>query len=114
LIDTGIHVVLVDRKLPGLPADTVVADNLSGAMQAVEHLLAGGYRRIACIAGPLATTTGSERLLGYRMALERAGMAADDSLVRVADYREQGGAKPCKNCSNMNRPPMPSLYPTTG
>ena len=105
LIDAGIHVVLVDRKLPGLPADTVVADNLSGAMQAVEHLLAGGYRRIACIAGPLAVTTGSERLLGYRMALERAGMAADDSLVRVADFREQGGRQAMQELLEHEPPP---------
>ncbi len=114
LFDAGIHVVLADRKLPGYRADTVVADNLSGAMQAVEHLLANGYRRIACIAGPLATTTGSDRLSGYQMALGQAGMAVDGSLVRVADSENGAGAKPCKNCSNESRPRMPSLYPTTG
>ncbi|HTW07800.1 MAG TPA: LacI family DNA-binding transcriptional regulator, partial [Acidimicrobiales bacterium] len=91
LLEAGIHIVLADRKLPGHQADTVVADNVSGAKQGVEHLLAGGYRRIACIAGPLTVTTGSERLLGYRMALEQAGIEVDDSLVRVADFREQGG-----------------------
>lgn len=91
LFDAGIHVVLVDRKLPGTQADTVVADNIAGATQAVEHLLANGYRRIACISGPLTTTTGSERLLGYRMALERARLPVDDALIRVADFREEGG-----------------------
>ncbi len=96
LLDAGIHVVLADRKLPGHQADTVVADNLSGAMQGVEHLLAGGYRRIAFIAGPLAVTTGSERLLGYRTALEQAEISVDDSLVRVADFREQGGRRAMK------------------
>ena len=92
LFDAGIHVVLADRKLPGYQADTVVADNLSGAKEAVAHLLANGYRRIACITGPLAATTGAERLLGYRMALEHAGMEVDDSLVRVADFSRAGGA----------------------
>lgn len=91
LLDAGIRVVLVDRKLPGTQADTVVADNIAGATQAVEHLLANGYCRIACISGPLTTTTGSERLAGYRMALERAGVPVDDSLIRVADFREEGG-----------------------
>jgi LacI family transcriptional regulator len=91
LLEAGIHVVLVDRKLPGAHADTVVADNIAGAVQAVEHLFANGYRRIACISGPLSTTTGSERLSGYRMALEGAGLPVDDSLIRVADFREAGG-----------------------
>jgi LacI family transcriptional regulator len=91
LREAGIHVVLADRKLPGHQADTVVADNVAGATGAVEHLLGSGYRRIACIAGPLSSTTGSERLLGYRMALQQAGVAVDGSLVRVADFREHGG-----------------------
>jgi LacI family transcriptional regulator len=91
LLNAGIHVVLVDRKLPGAQADTVVADNIAGARQAVEHLLENGYRRIACISGPLSTTTGFERLAGYRMALEQAGLPVDDSLNRVADFREEGG-----------------------
>ena len=29
--------------------------------------------------------------MGYRMALERAGLPVDDSLIRVADFREEGG-----------------------
>ncbi|MGZ4391853.1 MAG: LacI family DNA-binding transcriptional regulator [Gaiellaceae bacterium] len=91
LLNAGIHVVLVDRKLPGAQTDTVVADNIAGAQQAVEHLLENGYRRIACISGPLSTTTGSERLAGYRMALERASLPVEDSLIRVADFREEGG-----------------------
>ncbi len=91
LLEAGVHVVLVDRKLPGAQADTVVADNIAGATQAVEHLLANGYRRVACISGPLSTTTGSERLAGYRMALEREGLPVDDSLIRIADFREEGG-----------------------
>ncbi len=52
LFDAGIPVVLADRKLPEHLADTVVADNIAGAMQAVDHLLANGYRRIACISRP--------------------------------------------------------------
>ena len=91
LADAGIHVVLADRKLPGHKADTVVTDNQGGAMQAVEHLMQGGYRRIACITGPLSATTASERLLGYSKALEQAGIAADSCLVHVGDFREPSG-----------------------
>jgi LacI family transcriptional regulator len=105
LLDAGIHVVLVDRKLPGTQADTVVADNVSGAMQALEHLLANGYRRVACISGPLTTTTGSERLLGYRMALELARIAVDDSLIRVADFREEGGHQAMRELVAQEKPP---------
>ena len=91
LVDFGIPVVLVDRTLPAQQADSVLVDNVSGACEAVSHLLAGGYRHVACITGPLTTTTGYQRHVGYCKALEDAGVALDDSLVRVADFRELGG-----------------------
>lgn len=91
LAEAGIHVVLTDRSLPGHQADTVVADNLSGSLQAVQHLVDNGYKRIACITGPLSATTGSERLMGYRLALQQSGIAVDESLIGVGDFREEGG-----------------------
>jgi LacI family transcriptional regulator len=91
LVDFGIPVVLVDRTLLGQQADSVVVDNVSGACEAVSHLLSGGYEHVACITGPLTTTTGYQRQVGYGKALKEAGVPLDDSLVRVADFRELGG-----------------------
>ena len=91
LVSSGIPVVLIDRVLPGREADAVIADNVSGAYEAVRHLLAGGYEHVACVTGPLTITTGSQRHAGYCKALEEAGMALDNSLVRVSDFSEEGG-----------------------
>jgi LacI family transcriptional regulator len=91
LVNFGIPVVLVDRTLPAQQADSVLVDNVSGACEAVSHLLAGGYKRIACITGPLTTTTGYQRQVGYHKALKEAGVAPDESLVREADFRQLGG-----------------------
>jgi LacI family transcriptional regulator len=91
LLNFGIPVVLADRTLPAQQADSVLVDNVSGAHEAVNHLLEGGYERIACITGPLTTTTGQQRYVGYCNALEAAGIVVDDSLVCVADFRELGG-----------------------
>lgn len=91
LHEAGIPVVLADRLLATFPADSVVVDNAAGARQAVGHLAANGYRRIACITGPLTTTTGADRYSGYRQALADAGLPQPESLARVADYLETGG-----------------------
>ncbi|MGA3217239.1 MAG: LacI family DNA-binding transcriptional regulator [Acidimicrobiales bacterium] len=91
LLNFGIPVVLADRTLPTQQVDSVLVDNVAGARQAVEHLVGGGYERIACITGPLTTTTGYERHVGYRKALEETGVSVEDRLVRVADFREDGG-----------------------
>ncbi len=91
LVNSGVPVVLADRTLPSQSADSVIVDNVSGAYQAVTHLLTGGYKRIACVTGPLGTTTGSRRYVGYCKAIEESGLTVDDTLVRVADFREAGG-----------------------
>lgn len=66
--------VLIDRCLPGIVADCVVADNLGGAYRAVEHLLALGHRRIACISLPDAPSSVVDRVRGYEQALRDAGI----------------------------------------
>ena len=105
LLDSGIPVVLADRKLPGEPVDTVVSDNVAGARKAVAHLLENGYRRVACIAGPLQTTTGSERVLGYRAALDEHSIGFDEKLLRIGDFREAGGEKAM--CDLLGQRPRP-------
>lgn len=41
---------------------------------ATNHLIACGYRKIACIAGPQNKTTARHRLDGYRNAMRRASL----------------------------------------
>jgi LacI family transcriptional regulator len=91
LAEFGIPVVLADRTLAGQQADSAVVDNVAGAYEAVSHLLAGGYQRVACITGPLGTTTGHQRHAGYAKALGDAGVPLDEALVKVSDFRELGG-----------------------
>ncbi len=105
LASSGTPVVLVDRKLPDQGADTVVVDNVLGATQAVAHLLAGGYQRVACITGPLSTTTGLQRYQGYARTLEQAGVPVHDRWVRVADFREAGGRAAMQELLALAEPP---------
>ncbi len=91
LRDAQIPAVLADRTVKDPDVDSVMIDNAGGARRAIAHLIDGGYRRIACITGPLDKTTGSGRYAGYRSALRAAGLDFDESLVQVANFREAGG-----------------------
>jgi LacI family transcriptional regulator len=73
-------------SLAGLPFD-----NLQGARDATRHLTELGHREIAFIAGPADHADAVERLVGYRMALEEAGIAFDENLVEQGDFLEAGG-----------------------
>ena len=92
LAEDGFPLVLIG-DLPGGDISSVDVDNRAAARNAVEHLLSCGHRRIACITNaPLSSYTATEeRLLGYRDALEAAGIAYDDALIRYGAYTPQSG-----------------------
>lgn len=60
----------------GADADrpSIVVDNHGGAVQAVEHLVATGRRRIVHISGPAGNLEAEARLAGYLQAMARAGL----------------------------------------
>jgi LacI family transcriptional regulator len=78
----GTAFVFVDRLATPLVADSVVTDNLTGAREAVTHLLATGRRRIGYLGDELAIPTAEQRFLGYCQALAAAGIAIDHGLRR--------------------------------
>jgi len=69
----------------------VDVDNADGAAVATAHLIAGGRRRIATIAGPADMPPGVDRLIGWRSALTDAGL--DDSLVEWGDFSPESGTE---------------------
>ena len=87
----GIPVVTVDRRHTEDGLDCVLVDNVAGGKLAADHLAGNGFTRIACITGPLTTTTGADRLAGYRQALEGRGLPVLPELARVSDFTEDGG-----------------------
>lgn len=56
----------------GAGRPSIVVDNHGGAVQAVEHLIATGRRRIAHISGPAGNLEAETRLAGYLEAMARA------------------------------------------
>ncbi|HSW08329.1 LacI family DNA-binding transcriptional regulator [Aquabacterium sp.] len=83
--------VVVDREIDDLAADLVEVNHEAGGFLATQHLLQLGHRRIACIAGPQALSSARQRVQGYQRALQEAGLAADDQLLRCADFTSAGG-----------------------
>lgn len=98
-------VVLVDRELPDLEADRVLADHRQGGRLATEYLLGLGHRLIACIAGPPDLSTGSERLAGYRDALAAAQIPPDDTLVIQGAFNLDSGYQAMRQLLALDNPP---------
>jgi DNA-binding LacI/PurR family transcriptional regulator len=87
----GLPTIELDRASGLERAHTVMADNVSGAREAVAHLTGLGHTRIAMIVGNQDISTARERLQGYREALEEAGLPYQEDLVVPGNHREADG-----------------------
>lgn len=85
-------VVFVDRAGNNFPADTVLATNVTGATEAVRHLIMHGHRRIAYLGDYTAIPTARSRHQGYLAALAEEGLRPSDSLV-VQDLHDIGASE---------------------
>lgn len=93
LIDSGIPIVCVDRKLAQSTLDTVVIDNEKGGYLAVSHLLEQGHQRIAILTSSPQFSSFEERQKGYEKALTEAGIEIDRDLIREGDPRSSEDAR---------------------
>ncbi|MDQ1730770.1 MAG: LacI family transcriptional regulator [Pseudonocardiales bacterium] len=105
LLEAKMPVVAIDRAIRGAQMDSVRVDNAQGAAEATKHLLAVGYRRVACITGPQRATTAGQRLKGYERAHRAAGVGLDPHLVRHANFRQQGGYEAMESLLALPEPP---------
>ena len=92
LRDAGKPVIMLSHAVESFPCPVVRADNRSGIIQAVDHLVDHGHRRIA-FAGCLVQTDITERLSAYLEALASHGIEADHDLVFEATDNLEGGGE---------------------
>jgi LacI family transcriptional regulator len=71
--EQGLSVVFVDRPPVGLIADAVLTNNYEASVQATQHLLDAGHRRIAHLGDELSISTARERRRGFANAMATAG-----------------------------------------
>jgi LacI family transcriptional regulator len=105
-IERGVPVVCVDRHAANVEADTVVADNLTGATGAARLLFEAGYHRVACISGPEQVETADLRQQGWAAAY-RASTSTEPpaELVVRTSYTVAGGADATRRLLALPQPP---------
>jgi len=109
LIAAGIPVVVVVRNVPGAKVSSLMSDNHAGAFASVEHLAGLGHRRIAFLGGFPDTTVFAERMQGYRDALVKSGLAADESLVVGSAPSRAGGVDAVTRALQLANPPTAAV-----
>lgn len=87
----------------GWPA--VIADNLDGARQAIEHLAGLGHRHVALILGPDNNVLTRDRLEGARAAAGAAGVALT---LLPGDFSLAAGVAAARTVAGMPGPARPT------
>lgn len=75
------------------PLPYVLVNDFKAAYDITEHLISQGHKNIAFIAGEEIHKSTIERLNGYKAALEKAGIAIDESLIIKGTYSFETGVK---------------------
>ncbi len=98
-------VVLTNRTLRGSYGSVIWPGYRPGARLVTEHLLGLGRQRVGYVDAEPRTTAGQERFLGYREALEAAGVAFDERLVACGPATGGGGCAAANQLLRLPNPP---------
>jgi LacI family transcriptional regulator len=91
LHQAGLPIVIVDRYFPGMTLPYVTSDNFNGALDGVTYLIENGHRRIACIQGIPNSATNSDRVRGYRTALDQHHITSDPQMIVGDSFSQRNG-----------------------
>lgn len=105
LRNPALPVVLVNRRLDGVPCPSIEANDDEAAFECVSVLLAEGRRRVAAITGLPDVSTTAARQSGFIRALHSRGLTPDPDLIAAGGATVQGGYRAAHRLMTANVPP---------
>ncbi len=84
-------------------------DNEQAFESAAAHLISLGHHRIGFVGAALYFNFAYQRLEGYKRGLHEAGLAYDESLVRVTELSDDAGERAAIDLLNLADPPTAIL-----
>ena len=88
---TNVPVILLGARPRLEQTDSVSLDDVLAGLDATQHLLQLGHRRIAHITGPLREDCAQDRKQGYLDALQSLGIVPDPALIVEGDWSATTG-----------------------
>lgn len=91
LIASSLPIVLVGHRHKDRSVSYVDINNVAAADRITTHLISLGRTRVGHVTGSRGGVSAEERLTGYRLAMDRAGLSTAD-LIAEGDYLPASGA----------------------
>jgi len=86
LLDRGIRLVFVDRRVEGVNVPSIVSRDETGMSAVVRYLLDLGHRHLVHLAGPATIWTARERRSSFERSSVRGGLRPEDIQVVQSGY----------------------------
>jgi LacI family transcriptional regulator len=81
IINEGTPIVMFDRIAEEVNCDKVIVDDFESAVNATEHLIKSGCKKIALLSAIDNLSVGKLRAKGFYKAIENKGLKVDENLV---------------------------------
>jgi LacI family transcriptional regulator len=94
--DLGVPVVCLYGYSESDDVTSIVSDDYGGALIAVQHLLAGGRKIVACINGVEMWIQSQQRFKGYVDGLRGADIPLHRELIEHGDWSHESGFTACE------------------
>lgn len=91
LLPADFPLVLAGARPRENALNSVALDDVAVGRQATQHLLDLGHRRIGMITGPLAEDCSQDRLQGFEICLQTAGLTAEPALIIEGNWLAPSG-----------------------
>lgn len=111
LLEEGLPVVCIDRKLSELKVDQVYSNNREGGYKATQHLIDQGHKNIGIILELTDITSFAHRLEGYKEALRENGIEIKEGYIRKAGLEVEGASASTKSLLE-DHPEVTAIFST--
>lgn len=102
--NSGTPLVFFDRHIEIPGNSNVLIDDFQGGLDATEHLILQGCKKIAHFSGPQELEIYKNRFNGYRAALEKHNIPLDENLIISSKLMETDGIESAKKILSLNIP----------
>lgn len=103
----GIPVVFFDRTFNHNESTSILINNFQAAYDVTKHLLEQGCKRIMHLGGNMLRDVYSERLKGYKKALQDYKIPFDEKLIYISNLTEEAGTEAAKHILKMKKTTRP-------
>ncbi|NLA48020.1 MAG: LacI family transcriptional regulator [Bacteroidales bacterium] len=105
LSNKGIPVVFFDRVAECNDCMNIVIDNFRAGYEITKHLIEQGCRRIMHLGGNFLRNVYYDRFMGYRLALDEAGLEFEEIMLVINELNSQSGMDVARGILEMKSRP---------